>query len=399
MTMAAASPPRGGLFAWSIALAPMLLIAVGWGHEFSQAQRFARSYALPIVAVELAIAIVALVETRGLPRLPRFPAALLLLLLTLAFYSAVSAPAPATSLFMTLLWVNHLAFGLGIYMLARHGFLSAPQIIRAMPIGSALFGAVLIAYFMLHSGHGHRWYYDSPPFNNIRWLGYYCAAIFGLCAWGWLENRRVFLIIAIFALAFALWTGSRGSLAAVVGGYVVALLFVPAAARATPRFVAALLLAVLLALAAALIWPLGEGSTDRLFLDQGDSGRREIWRQTVSVIGQSPWFGWGEAQFGTLLGSRFAQPHNIVLQILLAWGAVGFGLLAVLAALLANRLRRNANRQNAPLIFAICNIAAFSLIDGSLFHIHSVSVFALCAALLAADEGSAVDGERSAGFM
>jgi O-antigen ligase len=181
---------------------------------------------------------------------------------------------------------------------------------------------------------------------------------------------------------------------AVIGGYGAALLFVPANAGATARFVVALLLAVLLALAASLVLPIGEGSAERLFLNQSDSGRIEIWRQTVPVIGQSLLFGWGEAQFGTLLRSRFGQPHNIVLQILLAWGAVGFGLLAVLAALLANRVRRNANRQNAPLIFAICNIAAFSLIDGSLFHIHSVSVFALCAALLAADEGSARTDRR-----
>lgn len=391
MSAAAASRPRGWYLAWSIALAPMLLLAIGWGHELSPTRSLARSYALPIVAVELAIAIVALVETRRFPRLPRFPAALLLLLVAVVFFSAARAPDPATSLFMTLLWVNHLLFGFGIYQLARHGLLTAPQISRAMPIAFAWFGAVLIAYYALHSEHGHNWYQDSPSFNNIRWLGYYCAAIFGLCAGGWLESRRVGLAIAIFALALALWTGSRGSLAAVIGGYVVAVLFVPVAAKATPRFLGAVLLSILLALAVSQVWPLDQGSAERLLFDQADSGRMEVWRQTASLIGQRPWLGWGEAQFSTLLQSRFAQPHNIVLQILLAWGAVGFGLIAVLAALLADRVRRNANRQNAPLIFAICNIAAFSLIDGSLFHIHSVSVFALCAALLAAGEGSATE--------
>lgn len=391
MSATAASRPRGWYLAWSIALAPMLLLAIGWGHELSPTRSLARSYALPIVAVELAIAIVAFVETRRFPRVPRFPAALLLFLVAVAFFSAARAPDPATSLFMTLLWVNHLLFGFGIYQLARHGLLTVPQILRAMPIAFALFGAVLIAYYALHSEHGHNWYQDSPSFNNIRWLGYYCAGIFGLCAGGWLESRRVGLAIAIFALALALWTGSRGSLTAVIGGYVVAVLFVPVAAKATPRFLGAVLLSTLLALAASQVWPLDQGSAERLLFDQTDSGRTEIWRQTASLIGQRPWLGWGEAQFSTLLQSRFAQPHNIVLQILLAWGVVGFGLIAVLAALLADRGRRNANRQNAPLIFAICNIAAFSLIDGSLFHIHSVSVFALCAALLAAGEGSATE--------
>lgn len=389
MRTTAASRPRSWYLAWSIALAPMLLLVIGWGHELSPTRSFARSYSLPIVAVELAIAIVAFAETRRLARVPRFPGALLFFLVAVAFFSAARAPDPATSLFMTLLWVNHLLFGLGIYQLYRHGLLSAPQILRAMPIAFALFGAALIAYYALHSEHGHNWYIDTPSFNNIRWLGYYCAAIFGLCAGGWLESRRVRLTIAIFALALALWTGSRGSLAAVIGGYIVAALFVPAAARGAPRFLGTVLLSILLALAASQIWPLDQGSAERLFLDPADSGRMEVWRQTTSLIGQRPWLGWGEAQFGTLLHSNLGQPHNVVLQILLAWGAVGFGLVLVLAVLLADRLRRNANRQNAPLIFATCNIAVFSLIDGSLFHIQSVSIIVLCVALLAADEPDA----------
>lgn len=105
------------------------------------------------------------------------------------------------------------------------------------------------------------------------------------------------------------------------------------------------------------------------------------------MIAQRPWSGWGEAQFGTLFQSRFAQPHNSLLQIMLAWGVAGLALVAVLATMLAKRLRRNIRPQNAPLMFAIANLAAFSLIDGSLFHVQSVSIFALCLGLLAADDG------------
>lgn len=385
MTGVAPLSPRGQYLAWTIALAPLLLFALGWGHELSQTRSFARSYALPIVAVELAITFAAFVETRRFPELPRAPAVLLLLLAAIAFFSAVRAPDPATSLFMTLLWVNHLLFGFAVYMLAKDRLLTAPQTVRAMALAFVLFGTALIGYYASHADHGHNWYYDSPPFNNIRWLGHYCAAIFGLCAWGWLDKRKTWLTIAIFALALALWTGSRGTLAAVLGGYLGAMLLIPEAAKMTPRFLATVCLAVLMALAASQLWPLDEGSAERLILDQDDSGRIEIWLRSITVIEQRPWFGWGEAQFGRLLQSRFAQPHNILLQILLAWGVVGLTLIGTLAALLVKRMRRNANRQNAPLIFAVCNIAAFSLIDGSLFHIQPVAIFTLCLALLIAD--------------
>lgn len=392
MTAAAAPRSSGWFLAWSVALAPLLLIAVGWGHELSPARDFARSYALPIVAVELTVAVVALVETRQFPPLPRLAAALLVLLGAVALFSAVHAPDRATSLFMTLIWLGHLFFGFGVYLLVRHRRLTARQLIRTMPLAFVLFGALLIGFYALHSGHQHDWYYDSPPFNNIRWIGYYCAATVGLCAWGWLENRTPWLAIAIFALAFALWTGSRGSLVAVVGGYLAALPFLPAAVRATPRFLGAVLLAALLALAASWIVPFSGGSAERLLFEQGDSGRIEIWGQAIRAIGQRPWFGWGEAQFGTLLQSRLAQPHNILLQITLAWGVTGLALIAALATMLAKKLRRNIRPQNAPLMFAICNIAIFSLIDGSLFHVQSVSIFALCLALLAADDGD--EGHR-----
>lgn len=398
--MTVAAPPRaaaGWFLAWSIALAPLPLIAAGWGHDLSPAQSFARSYALPIIAVELTVAIVALLETRRLPPVPRPAAVLLLLLVAIAFFSAAHAPDRVTSLFMTLIWLNHLLFGFGVYLLVRHRRLAAPPIIRAMPLAFLLFATLLVGYYALHSAHGHDWYYDSPPFNNIRWLGYYCAAIVGLSAWGWLENRTSWLAVAILALALALWTGSRGSLIAVLAGYLAARPFVPAAVRGSmPRFLGAVLLAVLLALVASRIAPFGGGSAERLLLDHGDSGRIEIWGRTIAMIAQRPWSGWGEAQFGTLFQSRFAQPHNSLLQIMLAWGVAGLALVAVLATMLAKRLRRNIRPQNAPLMFAIANLAAFSLIDGSLFHVQSVSTFALCLGLLAADDGDE-GGDTGAG--
>ena len=120
------------------------------------------------------------------------------------------------------------------------------------------------------------------------------------------------------------------------------------------------------------------------------SGRAELWRGTLEAIGRHPWFGHGEGQLWHVVPAaktfEVAHPHNIVLQILFAWGVVGALCVAVLAIPFALRVTRNAQARGGewlPPLMAMLVLVPYALVDGTLFHVHAASLFAACAGLAA----------------
>jgi len=73
------------------------------------------------------------------------------------------------------------------------------------------------------------------------------------------------------------------------------------------------------------------------------------------------------------------HPHNVVLQVLLAWGFVGAALLAPLGFMLGRVVVRQgqSDPRLLPVLAAAIVLAAFSMIDGTLYGIHPTSVFAM----------------------
>lgn len=368
--------------AWSIGLAPTIMLILSWGEAPSAAQRLTKSYALPVLAVELTIIAISLIEGYRLGRPPPRIAILLSTLVLIAWGTALAAPEPIPSLFHTLIWTIHLLFAISIANLTVKKKLDPAILVDAIAAGFLIFLAAFAAFIFTHYEPGHDWVHAIPVYNNIRWFGYYAAATTGLCAWGWLEGRQSHLCIAVLALAAALWTGSRGAFAAVLGAYLLTFALFPFARKGTGRFFGVLLLAMGLAAVATFAAPLGEFGPQRLIWGD-DSGRIAVWRITIDGIAQRPWLGWGEAQFNLLVRPQtLAQPHNIVLQVLMAWGAIGAALIASLTLWLASKIRRAADAQSAPFLLGAMTIAAFSLIDGALYHVQSTATFAICIAIL-----------------
>lgn len=383
------SPPDTSvrLIAWTIGLTPIVLALATWGDILSPTQRLARFYALPILVAEIVIIILA-VRSGIRPARPPWQVGLpLAALMALVWTTAAQADHSSTSLFFTSIWMVHLLYGLCIAAMLRRGMIRQDDVIHSVLAGFLGLLAILLAFVATHYGTIRDWTNALPAFNHIRWFGYYAAAAAGLCAWGWLRGGRLYSAIAVIALGAALWTGSRGAFAAVVGGYLAAVILFPFARQGWRRFLLIVTAAVILSALAAWIVPLGTNGPLRLIGADGDSGRTILWHAAIEGIGDHPWFGWGEAQFGFRVSElRNVQPHNVVLQILYAWGLVGGALVAWLALWLARRVRRAACDANAPLVVAVLNILALSLIDGSLFHVQSVSTFALCVAMLAAGD-------------
>ena len=83
--------------------------------------------------------------------------------------------------------------------------------------------------------------------------------------------------------------------------------------------------------------------------------------------------------------SNLFHPHNIILQVLLAWGIVGLACVLTLGFYFAResiRLVRAGADELIPPFIAMAALAAPSLIDGSLHHLLPVSIFAACAGMM-----------------
>src|SRR5690606_22204628 len=101
----------------------------------------------------------------------------------------------------------------------------------------------------------------------------------------------------------------------------------------------------------------------------GDSGRIEVWRATIELIQARPLFGHGDGQFSLMVGERLliAQPHNIILQLLHAWGILGVLACLALVIRMAPAFLRPGTLDGVGFRCAALVLAAYSFIDGSLF--------------------------------
>jgi O-antigen ligase len=100
----------------------------------------------------------------------------------------------------------------------------------------------------------------------------------------------------------------------------------------------------------------------------------------------APWFGHGEGQTASVLPDNpfvfddfQAHPHNVVLQLLMAWGLIGTAFVAVIAGWLALGLyRAGQSAEGLPFVLAAGAITAHAMIDGALYDVAPVFLFAAC---------------------
>jgi O-antigen ligase len=376
----------GRIVAWVIGLTPVLLLLLTWGETLAPWQKAMRSLALPIVVAEAGVvALAAFYKPR-----PRFSWTWIVLgaLVVLAWATAVTADRPVLSIIRTGIWSLHLLYGFSVFCLWRRGVLKAEYLVDALLAGFAIFSALLVAFIATHYRAEYDWAHRLPAYGNIRWFSYYATAIVGLAAIDVGKGKRSRTAIATLAWTMAFWTGARGPLVAILGALLVGAILIPALRNRglALRLSCVLLASLLLANGATAIAPLGGYGPSRLS-EFGDIGRIQLWRTMIAEIFDRAWFGWGEAQVRVkeIGAPSLTQPHNVVLQVLHAWGIVGFVLVSVLALWLLRQMRRGIDEQTLPFATAALAIAAYSLIDGSLYHVQSVSIFALCAACLAAN--------------
>lgn len=385
-----------------VGLAPVLLLLLTWAPDgdWSSWERFVRARSVPVAGAELFV--IALAFREGMLstlRSGRWPKAVLIAaagLLLIALTTAAFAPDPRKALMLTGYWIIHVLFGFAVVQLCGRRMRPA-HLIRAYLAGFVLFTAVFILFVLqIPDTSRFDWTRGLPAGTHIRHLGYYAAAIIGLCAGIMaVADRRApwaaAFAVATLACGFAFWTGSRGTIAAAAGGLVIGLIVVPAARKA--RCWAGMIGSA--ATGAAIVYWLPSPAANMGFArtieaSAGDNiatGRTEMWRIVLERIMERPLFGYGEGQMRSVATySVMVQPHNVLLQTMLAWGAIGTLCILFLALAYARRaipaVRSDGNELAAPFL-AMATLAAFSLFDGALFYALPISMFAACAGLIA----------------
>jgi len=256
-----------------------------------------------------------------------------------------------------------LAVGVGIaayYAMAQYHARFAKPVYMAIVLGASGVLPALLVFVYIQAPADvpvSLFSWQLPGFGAVRLLGMALevgiVVSLGLLLEAQGRKIRVWLWLSMIVLwAAVFWTGGRGAVLSIFGAAFVLTLARPALLK--------LIWSVLLASGAAgaalslLLW-VPEGlsfglagmfaDSTRSGLDAISSGRIDRWSGAVSLIAERPWLGHGLGQLANLWpvfaefdlkhpeGTPFPTyfqayrtVHNMVLEILLAWGLLGGGL-------------------------------------------------------------------------
>jgi len=385
-----------------LSLAPALLAALSWDPaQIGRAwQRSLAFYHLPALAVELVAIILAVMGRVGpltvFRRLPLPVQVGLGIVLAIAYGTTfLVAPSPGPALIHTVLATLHLLFGLSLFGLASSYRRSPSEDARLWlwaGLGCVGYGLVLTAFVpAIPDERTFDWRVFGLGVSNLRQIGFF--AIVGACAGLGLaaqsKDRRWFLTgltIASIMVAVNVWSGSRGPLVAIAGAFALAMVALPGLDRnrAAAAFVLSLALGV--ALSRIDVPDTAYCSLERIIganqlatPELVTSGRLSIWLGTIREIFERPLFGYGAAQFKTVVAEGrgvFNSPHNFPLQFWLQWGLVGGSI--ALAALaywwFRFMLRARIVAGSAPAVLVVNALLIFGLFDVTFFYAYPIAM-------------------------
>lgn len=360
--------------AWAFGLAPVFLILITWspgGQPW-----WIKTYALPVAAVELMVVATALVKGLRI-RLTR-PVAALLALLMVAWITAFRAPDIGEAVLMTDFWTLHVLFGFAVARLFE-----SESFVWAILTGfvASMFA---LAIFAINAPSDLDWIGELPGLGNPRAFAIYAAVAIGLAVAVAARGNIWASGIMVVAFSFIFWSGSRGPLLATSGALAASACLAPA--LRTPKVWGAFVASAVTGFLIATII----GSPAALFgvarmTDTGDNGRVGIWRTTIDLISRRPIFGYGEGQTQYFVHVPWTMhPHNIVLQILLAWGVAGLGIILGLSWWVVRNLRGRLDNDNLPLVVGALVLLFYSMIDGAIYNVHTAALFAALLGLMLA---------------
>lgn len=299
--------------------------------------------------------------------------------------AALSSGARQISFLRLGMYYSFFAFGFVLsHTLGKPSRSTVAWLLLAIAMVHAPFLAIALQVAALHDPNLA---FVPPYFGNVRHLGY-LGFVAGAASLAFLildqRLRAVGILLTVYALFGVIALGSRGALVAWVLTAAVFALLSGQLKRVMGMAAGCLGGAVALAYFAenANIFH-APGLFDRAVLAEGvftgTVGRPAVWLESWRSFLEQPILGYGPEGFAIagVTQGMLAQPHNIVLQVLLEAGLLG--LLAILAfgwALFAKRLQAVASSrrrhpladEEAGLLAIMAGFFAFGLIDGVFYH-------------------------------
>ncbi len=258
-------------------------------------------------------------------------------------------------------------------------------------LGSLLYIVIVSGVFYLNGApDGPRCSTQQMPgFKNVRYTGYFVSVamivtlgLASVVARRW--SLTILFVVLVVFWTFVFYTGTRGAIFAVLGTAIFSIFVIPRSAL--KRYIAFAFLSAVVGYLCFLLLPAsncpGFGAVERLIgsVSSGriTNGRLDVWKVTIELIKERPFFGYGEIQLFRVSDLTITQPHNIFLQTILTWGLLGAVVvwywLFVLMFRLISTCRSNGDNSFVIVLGAIC-ILIYSLIDASLYYSYPILIF------------------------
>ncbi|MEQ1549752.1 O-antigen ligase family protein [Sphingorhabdus sp.] len=388
----------------------MTIVPWDFATDFSRYRVIIRSFSLTPTLVQLAIILIGMRNGHSIARawhcLPRATQIALPLLSGFCMIPwFIGAEDPGRIPMAIIVFLVHVIFALLIFQLIA-GF-SNPQrklLAKCIALGVIAYCIIWGVSLLFFVPVGPGWISQVPGLTHVRGLSFFVVCGFYMALASLPEmpteksNKREYVIAYLggfVSILLAFWSGSRGSIVAILGALSILLWAASSFRIAILKF--SFLIFILGALA-SLALPIPHPSygiirftnvtSDITYLS---SGRTTIWLETLPKILDRPIFGWGLDQFQLIRFESFQgfkQPHNIVLQSLISIGFVGSAILAVAILPILRKARLQLDSLvRVSALGMIATTCILAMYDAALYYNYPLMMLAVAVALAFAPDG------------
>lgn len=297
--------------------------------------------------------------------------------------------------------IIHILFGCVLCMsYFRVGSLN--EILMALSISISLYVVFLLIDFLLNSNAMQNYERDALPLiTNRRYAGY-IAMLNSIFLFFYLLNindeskkHNIYYcsLLYIVNFSFLTWLGGRGAVFSFLISIILIMLAFIYLKNIALKIIIFLFILSVLSSIVSIPFSIFEwngmhrfliGFEESASLDKFSSGRLSMWEDTLVLILQQPFLGYGADAYRFLGPTSHYQPHNFVLQILLEFGLLGLLFLGAFFSLIVKKsigkLIVNKDQNSILALILIISLFVHGLLDGTIYHAQPVMLLAiLCA--------------------